>query len=187
MGAVGAGVWFFLRKRAMGRGGSDDDYPDYPRYSTGPAMSEQGMQPSQMRLYVSLFTPSTRPTCILTYVDRIHPIHPPSPAKVITKRVGDTRPQQPTRAITMVSRSCERLAKVLNFPTLWDTHFLAWTFTLLFRFPPPHASRGLHGCNIAYYHCVARCCPPLVRQWPALLCVLDIHECRHPLPDSAYG
>ena len=56
LGAVGVGVWFFLRRRAVARGKSDDDYLDYPRYSAGATMSEHGMQPSQMRLYVSLLT-----------------------------------------------------------------------------------------------------------------------------------
>jgi len=56
----------------------------------------------------------SRPTCILTVVYRTRPIHPPSPATVVTKRVGHTRPR-PARVSTAVPRNCERLGEVLVF------------------------------------------------------------------------
>ena len=60
LGAVGVGAWVFLRRRAARRNhgyaeAGDTNHQDYPKYSPGPVMSENGMQPSQMRLYVSLF------------------------------------------------------------------------------------------------------------------------------------
>ena len=130
LGAVGAGVWWFLRKRGVARGGTGSDYPGYPRYSSSATMSEQGMQPSQMRLYVRLFT--LLPTCILTDVDRTLPILPPSPHMVITKRVEHT-PPQPARVFTTVSRNCERLGKVVFFcPTRHSLSGLDLCYIILF-------------------------------------------------------
>lgn len=47
---IGVGVWIFLRKRAIAR-----EDPHYTRVSTGAPTSENGKQPSQLRLYVKMF------------------------------------------------------------------------------------------------------------------------------------
>lgn len=124
LAAVGFGIWIFLRRRASARGtatygGIDGDYPDYPRYSDGPIMSEHSVQPSQMRLYVGHFVILS--DFILTCVDRTRPTHPPTPATVITNRLGYTRP---TMVVTTVPRNYEQLSEVLFFYnsrtlTLW--------------------------------------------------------------------
>ena len=62
LAAVGVGVWMFLRRRATARIRINGDYPDYPKYTAVASTSEHGIQPSQMRLYVSFFiiVPSLR-------------------------------------------------------------------------------------------------------------------------------
>lgn len=140
LGAIGVGAWVFLRKRAIAPGnktygGIDGDDPDYPRYSDGPIMAEHDVEPSQLRLYVSLS--SSRLTCILTDVERTRPIHPPTPARVIMKRVGDKRTH--LGVITVVLRNCEQLGKVSSLSTL-NTHFPDLHFTFLFCFLLPHAT-----------------------------------------------
>jgi len=137
LAAVGVGAWIFLRRRAPAR--NDEDYPDHPRHSADALMSEYGMQPSQMRLYVRFS--SSCPAPFLTDLHRTRTTHPPSPATVTTKQAGYTRPQ-PTGVITQAPRNCEQLGRVFVYSTPQNTHFLAWWCNLLFSCLIPHMPHG---------------------------------------------
>jgi len=67
LAAAGAGAWVFLRMRKKSKGETD---------------GKHGVQPPQMRLYVSGLVPALS-TPFLTGVDRTRPTRPPSTVKVI--------------------------------------------------------------------------------------------------------
>jgi len=92
LAAIGVGVWIFLRRRAA-RARVVEDHPSYPEYSAVASNSEHGMGPSQLRLYVSFFSPPCLAR-ILTNVDRIHTIHPLTPPTTVTRQVRRTRPMR---------------------------------------------------------------------------------------------
>lgn len=115
LAAIGIGAWIFLRKRAMAR--SDQGYSDYTRVSLGAPMSEheQKSQPSQqLRLYVRLFVvlSSFHSDCHF----RTPTIHPPSLPKLTTNQADNTR-QHRAMVVILVSRSCEKLNKILGLGT----------------------------------------------------------------------
>ena len=113
LAVIGIGAWIILRRRTTVQG--DHGYSEYARVSSGAPVSEQGQQPSQLRLYVRPFVIPSRSRSDRRFF-RTRTIQPPTPLTPATNQVGLTR-QYPAMVVILVSRNCEKI-DVFLFPWL---------------------------------------------------------------------